>query len=194
VTLHGGGHSKEVVGPSTVNRVVSAGVTLVAIDLYLHGEHFDGDAASIPWGDDGLAAIVAHTAAELPAAVADLAQDRRIEGRAIGARGESLGGSVVLTAVLDGAPLAAAVSLAGLAPEPPSDERQRAPLLMINGVRDELAPAAAAAVLHRKMSASAAAGDDCVVVVHGGGHETPDAFDALGWWWILDRLRRRSRA
>src|SRR5215203_2471110 len=83
VTLHGGGQSKEVVGPATVKRVVSAGVTLIAVDMYLHGEHFDEAASSLDVSYATMLEIVVHTAQELQRVVADLKKDPAIKPNSI---------------------------------------------------------------------------------------------------------------
>jgi fermentation-respiration switch protein FrsA (DUF1100 family) len=115
VTLHGGGQSKDVVGPSTASMVVSTGVTLVAVDLYLHGEHFDDRASTLPVGYETLLEIVRHTAEELVEVVANLGADDGIDAQRIGVRGESLGAYAALAALGLGAGFACGLSLAGAA-------------------------------------------------------------------------------
>ena len=115
VTLHGGGHDKSVVGPATASRVVSAGVTLVSVDLYLHGDHFDDAASSLDVSYETLLEIVAHTAHDLEGVVADLDRDPAIKRGAIAVRGESLGAYAALTALGLGVPFCAGVSVGGAA-------------------------------------------------------------------------------
>ncbi|MFL6017435.1 MAG: alpha/beta hydrolase family protein [Gaiellaceae bacterium] len=115
VTLHGGGHDKSVVGPATASRVVSAGVTLVSVDLYLHGEHFDDAASSLDVGYETLLEIVAHTAHDLEGVVADLDRDPAIKRGAIAVRGESLGAYAALTALGLGVPFCLGLSVGGAA-------------------------------------------------------------------------------
>lgn len=115
VTLHGGGHNKEIVGPATAGRVTSAGVTLVSVDMYLHGEHFDDAASSLDVSYETLLEIVAHTAHELEAVVADLDSDPGINGEAIAVRGESLGAYAALTALGLGVPFCLGLSVGGAA-------------------------------------------------------------------------------
>src|SRR5215204_6312569 len=104
VTLHGGGQSKTVVGPATVKRVVSAGVTLVAVDMYLHGDHVDEAASSLDVSYATMLEIVVHTAQELQRVVADLKKDPAIKPNSIAVRGESLGAYAALTALGLGVP------------------------------------------------------------------------------------------
>jgi fermentation-respiration switch protein FrsA (DUF1100 family) len=115
VTLHGGGHDKSVVGRATASRVVAAGVTLVSVDLYLHGEHFDDAASSLDVGYETLLEIVAHTAHDLEGVVADLDRDVAINRGAIAVRGESLGAYAALTALGLGVPFCAGLSVDGAA-------------------------------------------------------------------------------
>jgi dipeptidyl aminopeptidase/acylaminoacyl peptidase len=115
VSLHGGGHSKEIVGPATVERVVTAGVTLIAVDLHPHGEHFDAAAAALGVGYETTLEIVAHTAHDLHDVVAELRADAKIERDAIAVRGESLGAFAALTALGLGVPFSLGLSVAGAA-------------------------------------------------------------------------------
>ena len=115
VTLHGGGHDKSVVGPATANRVVSAGATLVSVDLYLHGEHFDAAASSLDVSYETLLEIVAHTARDLEGVVEDLDRDPAIKRGAIAVRGESLGAYAALTALGLGVGFCLGLSVGGAA-------------------------------------------------------------------------------
>ena len=115
VTLHGGGHDKSVVGRATATRVVSAGVTLVSVDLYLHGEHFDDAASSLGVSYETLLEIVAHTAHDLEGVFEDLDSDPAIKRGAVAVRGESLGAYAALTALGLGVPFCAGLSVGGAA-------------------------------------------------------------------------------
>jgi fermentation-respiration switch protein FrsA (DUF1100 family) len=172
VTVHGGGQSKDVVGPNTVRRVVERGVALVAVDLYLHGDHVDERAATLGVGYETLLEVVSHTARDLVAAVAELAADAEIVPDCIALRGESLGAYAALVAVGLGAPVARALSIAGAA----DFEATLAHALAAEGIppdealreRERLRPAIAAIDPRRRLDAF----EDCaLLMIHGTADE-----------------------
>jgi hypothetical protein len=71
---------------SCAHGIVSAGATLVSVDLYLHGERFDAAASSLDVSSETLLEIVAHTARDLERVVEDLDRDPAIKCGAIAVR------------------------------------------------------------------------------------------------------------
>lgn len=118
VTIHGGGGSKKDLDARTIERVTSIGVTLVSIDLYLHGEHVPPDFDRRALGESSLPLLLeiyGHTARDLFGVLAHLGDDSAVDRDRLGIRGGSMGGYIVLAAMGMGVLARAALSVCGAA-------------------------------------------------------------------------------
>jgi dipeptidyl aminopeptidase/acylaminoacyl peptidase len=118
VTIHGGGGSKQDVDARTVERLTSIGVTLVSIDVYLHGEHVPPNFDRRALGESSLPLLLEiyeHTARDLCTVLARLRNDAAVDGDRIGIRGGSMGGYIVLASIGMAIPACAALSVCGAA-------------------------------------------------------------------------------
>lgn len=118
ITLHGGGGSKLDVDPKAVERANAAGVSIVSVDVYMHGEHVSEGFDRRTLGEGRLAIfleIYEHTARDLFTVVHYLADDMGVPAERVGLRGGSMGGYIVLAAMGMGIPVGAALSVCGAA-------------------------------------------------------------------------------
>jgi fermentation-respiration switch protein FrsA (DUF1100 family) len=118
ITIHGGGGSKRDIEARTVELVTSRGVTLVSIDVYLHGEHVPPDFDRRSLGTTSLALfleIYEHTARDLFTVTEHLRNDPEIDAGRIGLRGGSMGGYIVLAGMGMNVPVRAGLSICGAA-------------------------------------------------------------------------------
>ena len=118
ITIHGGGGSKRDVGPRAVELATGRGVTVVAIDAYLHGEHVPPhfDRRVLARSDLALLLeIYEHTAQDLFQVVSFLDEDSAVDAGRLGLRGGSMGGYIVLAVLGMGVPVHAGLSVCGAA-------------------------------------------------------------------------------
>ncbi len=225
ISIHGGGGSKADVEITAVERLVEAGITLVTIDAYQHGER-------APQGFDMTRAranlavfleIIEHTARDLFTVLDFLRDDPMIDSDAIGLRGGSMGGYIVLMAVGQGFPAAAVLSICGgadyeriwklrgsgaaqpgaaevLARAPDVDPIYHPaafpprPVLMIHGARDPIVPIAGQRALYDALVPLYSGNPgDCLFLTHAGEHATPDDIEQMGWQWLVRTLLRPAR-
>lgn len=118
ITIHGGGGSKRDVDPRALTQVTARGITMVAIDAYLHGAHVPPNFDRRVLGRSDLALLLAmyeHTAHDLFRVVSYLQEDSAVDAGRLGLRGGSMGGYIVLAALGMGVPVHAGLSVCGAA-------------------------------------------------------------------------------
>ncbi|MBV9282591.1 MAG: prolyl oligopeptidase family serine peptidase, partial [Chloroflexi bacterium] len=119
ISLHGLGGHKEDVDPDAVERVTGRGITVVTMDAFLHGDHIPPEqTAPESYNFALLMATLGHTVKDLFTLVTHLRRDGAIDGERIGLRGGSMGGYIALSAVGQGLPVRAVLSICGAADYP----------------------------------------------------------------------------
>lgn len=115
ISIHGGGGNKADVDVPTVEWLLEAGIVLVTIDAFKHGERAptDFDMTRARQNLAAFVAIVEHTARDLFTVIDFLKHDTNIDTGRIGLRGGSMGGYIVLMAAGLGLPSAALLSICG---------------------------------------------------------------------------------
>lgn len=119
IYMSGGGGRKEEVPAWIVERVTSAGVSLVSIDMPFHGERADREGTSLESGTiAAFGQIVDTTVSDLGDVIGHLREDWGIEDRPIAVRAISLSAICSLAAVAAGVSMNALLSICGSADYP----------------------------------------------------------------------------
>lgn len=115
ISVHGGGGNKADVDVPTVEQLLEAGIALITIDAFKHGERAptDFDMTRTRRNLADFVDIIEHTARDLFTVIDFLNHDSSIDTGHIGLRGGSMGGYIVLMAAGLGLPSAALLSICG---------------------------------------------------------------------------------
>lgn len=114
IWLQGGLETKWDVDEHVLRRVLALGVTVVSIDMYMHGERMPAGfewKAPVPLAD--VFASIERTARDIFAVVDYLRQDPGVDADRLGLRGFSHSGHIVTVAMGMGVPVKACLSIAG---------------------------------------------------------------------------------
>jgi uncharacterized protein len=113
VHMHGGGHTKWDVDPSTIEYVPSQGVTLLSFDLYMHGDRIPPEGKPQERTANRFITSMEMCARDLFTILDALHDDPAIDIDRVGLRGYSHSANVALVAMGMNLPVRACLSIAG---------------------------------------------------------------------------------